>query len=54
MKVPWLPIVLNMLEDIPNQFPIVKDLSMDVLVLQVLKGLLLLYFTLWLFRNVFL
>ena len=31
--------VLNMLADVPWQCPIVKDLVMDVLVGQVLKGL---------------
>ena len=39
METPWLPTVLNMLADVHWQCPIVKDLIMDVLVGQVLKGL---------------
>ena len=35
----WLPTVLNMLADVPQQCPIIKDLIIDVLVGQVLKGL---------------
>ena len=34
MEAPWLPTILNMLADIPQQCPIVKDLIMDVLVSQ--------------------
>ena len=47
MEVPWLPTVLNMLEDIPYWCAIVKDLIKDVLVDWVLNGLLLLHLTLW-------
>ena len=39
MEVPWLPTALNMLADIPQQCPIIKDLIMDVSIGQVLKGL---------------
>ena len=39
MEAPWLPTVLNMLADVPQQCPIVKDLIMDVSVGQALKGL---------------
>ena len=39
IEVPWLPKVLNRLEDIPPWHPIIKDLIMDVLVGQVLMGL---------------
>ena len=38
-RAPWLPTVLNMLADIPQQCPIIKDLIMDVSVGHVLKGL---------------
>ena len=38
MEAPWLPTVLNMLADILWQCPIIKDLIVDVLVGQVLKG----------------
>ena len=38
-EAPWLPTVLNMLADIPQQCPLLKHLVMDVLVGQVLKGL---------------
>ena len=48
MEAPWLPTVLNMLSDIPWQCCIVKDLIVDVLVGQVLKGLQYLHLTLWL------
>ena len=37
MEAPWLPTALNMLADIPQQCPIIKDLIMDVSVGQVLK-----------------
>ena len=30
MEAPWLPTVLNMLADIPQQHPIIKDLIMDI------------------------
>ena len=39
MEAPWLPTVLNMLADVPQQCPIIKDLVMDVLVGQAFKGL---------------
>ena len=52
MEAPWLPTVLNMLVDIPWQYPIVKDLIMDVSVGQVCKGLRYLHLTLWLLSNV--
>ena len=39
MDAPWLPTVLNMLADIPQQCPIIRDLIVDVSVGQVLKGL---------------
>ena len=39
MEVPWLPTILNMLADVPQQCPIIKDLIVDVSVGQVLKGL---------------
>ena len=37
MEAPWLPTILNMLADVPQQCPIIKDLIVDVLVGQVLK-----------------
>ena len=40
-----------MLEDILSWCAIVKDLTRDVLVAQVLKGLPLLHLTLWLLRD---
>ena len=43
----WLPTVLNMLADVPQQYPIIKDLIMDVSVGQVLRGLQYLHLTLW-------
>ena len=46
------PTVLNKLADVPHQCHVVKDLIMDVSVSKVLKGLLLLHFTLWLLRDV--
>ena len=46
------PQVLNKLSDVPWQCPIIKDLIMDVLVAQALKGLPYLHLTLWLFSNV--
>ena len=42
MEAPWLPTVLNILEDIPRQCHIIKDLIWDILVDQMLKGLPLL------------
>ena len=51
MEASWLPTVLNMLEDIPLHCLVIKDLTMDVLVGQVLKDLPYLHLTLWLFRD---
>ena len=51
MEAPWLPTVLNMLADVPQQCPIVKDLIVDVLVCQALKGLQYLHLTLWLLSD---
>ena len=47
VEAPWLPTVLNMLADFPWQCPIIKDLIVDVLVGQVVKGLQYLHLTLW-------
>ena len=52
MEAPWLPTVLNMLADLPQWCLIIKDLVMDVLVGQVLKGLPYLHLTLWLLSDV--
>ena len=52
MEAPWLPTVLNMLADVPQQCPLVKDLIVDVLVGLALKGLQHLHLTLWLLSNV--
>ena len=46
-ETPWLPTILNMLADVPQQCPFVKDHVMDVLVGQALKGLQYLHLTLW-------
>ena len=51
MEAPWLPTVLNMLADVLQWCPIVKDLIVDVLVGQELKGLQYLHLTLWLLSN---
>ena len=51
MVVPWLPTVLDMLEDIPWSCPVIKDLIVDISVWQVLKGLSYLHLTLWLLRD---
>ena len=51
MEAPWLPTVLNMLADVPQQCPIVKDLVMGVLVGQALRGLRYLHLTLWQLSN---
>ena len=51
IKAPWLPTVLNMLVDFPQQCPIIKDLIMDGSVGQVLKGLHYLHLTLWLLSD---
>ena len=48
MEAPWLPTDLNMLADVLQWCPIMKDLIMDVLVGQALKGLQYLHLTLWL------
>ena len=52
MEAPLLPTVLNMLADVPQQCPIIKDLIVDVSVGQVLMGLTYLHLTLWLLSNV--
>ena len=52
MEAPWLPTVLNILADVPQLCPIVKYLVVDVLVGQVLRGLLYLHLTLWQLSNV--
>ena len=52
MEVPWLSTVLNMLADVPQWCSIIKDLIIDVLVGQVLKGLQYLHLTLWQLSNV--
>ena len=52
MEAPWLPKVLKILADIPQQCPIIKDLLVGVSVGQALKGLLYLHLTLWLLSNV--
>ena len=52
MEALWLPTALNMLSDVPQHCPIVKDLIMDVLVGHVLKSLPYLQLTLWLLRDV--
>ena len=39
MEAPWLPTVLNILADVPQWCPIIKDLVVDVSVGQALKGL---------------
>ena len=45
MEAPWLPTVLNILEDIPCQCPMVKHLIRDVLVDKVPQGLSSLHLT---------
>ena len=52
MEAPWLPTVLNMLADVPQWCPMVKDLIKDVSVGQVLKDLRYLHLTLWLLSDV--
>ena len=47
----WLPTALNMLADVPHHGPIIKDLIMDVLISQMLKGLQSLHLILWLLRD---
>ena len=51
MEAPWLPTVLNMLADVPQQCPLVKDLVVDVSVGQVLKGLQYMHLTLWMLSD---
>ena len=51
MQAPWLPTVLNMLADVPQQCPLLKDLVMDVSVGQMLKGLRYLHLTLCLLSD---
>ena len=38
LVVPWLPTILNMLEDVPHHCPVIKDLVMDVSVGPVAQG----------------
>ena len=52
MEAPWLPTVHNLLADIPQQCPIIKDLIVDVSGGQVLQGLPYLHLTLWLLSDV--
>ena len=52
MEAPCLPTVLSMLADVPPWFPLLKDLIVDVLVGQALKGLLYLHLTFWLLSDV--
>ena len=51
MEASWLSIILSMLEDIIDQYQIVKSLITNVLVDWVLKGLSSLHVTLWLLRD---
>ena len=51
MKAPWLPTILNMLADVPQQCPIVKNLIMEVSIGHILKGLQYLHLTLWQLSN---
>ena len=51
MEAPWLPTVLNMLEDAPQHCPVIKGLIMDVLVGQALWALPYLHLTLWILRD---
>ena len=53
MEAPWLHRGLNMLEDIFQCCPVMKDLIVYVLVGQVLKGLPCLHLTLWLLRDMY-
>ena len=52
MEAPWLPTVLNVLANVPQHCPIIKDLTMNVLVEYVLKIVPYLHVTLWLLRDV--
>ena len=51
MEAPWLPIVPNMLADVPQCCPIMKDHIVDVSVGHVLKGLPHQHLTHWLPRD---
>ena len=51
MEASWLPTVLNMLAGVPQWCPLLKDLIVDVLVGQVLKGLQYQHLTLWLLSD---
>ena len=51
MEASWLPTVLNMLADVPQQCSLLKDVIMDVSVGQALKGLQYLHLMLWLLSN---
>ena len=48
---PWLPNILNMLEDILHWCSIVKDFIMNISADHMLKGLPLLHLVLWLLRD---
>ena len=52
MEAAWLHTVLNMLADVLQECPIIKDLVMDVLVGHMLKGLPYLHLTIWLLTDV--
>ena len=52
MEAPWLPTVLNMLADVPQQCPIIKDFIVDVSVGKVFESLPYLHLTLWLLSDV--
>ena len=52
MEAPWLPIALNILADVPQHCPIIKDLVTDVSVGHMLKDLPYLHLTIWLLRDV--
>ena len=52
MEVLWPPTDFNMLAEIPQWCPIIKDLIFDVSVGQVLKGLPYLLLTLWMLSDV--
>ena len=51
-EAPWLSTVVNMLEDVPQYCPVIKELIVDVLVGQMLKDLPYLHLTLWLLRDI--
>ena len=52
IQAPSLPTILNMLANVPQWCPIVKDVILDVSVGKALKGLQYLYLTLWQLSNV--